>query len=193
MRENILINKIIKEKNESRITELLLIISGTIFLGMTARITIMLPFTPVPITGQTFGVLMIGLVYGRKLGLKTIGSYLAAGMAGLPFFSTGGPGLLFLKPTGGYLIGYVFMVLICGYLTEKGWGKSYIKTFGIMLLAETAMYLCGLVLLSFFVKSNVLEMGLYPFVIGDLVKMALISFTVPSIWKAVDFSKNNKK
>ena len=114
-------------------------------------------------------------------------------MAGLPFFGTGGPSLLFLKATGGYLIGYVFMVLICGYLTEKGWGKSYIKTFGIMLLAETAMYLCGLVHLSFFVKSNVLEMGLYPFVIGDLVKMALISFTVPSIWKAVDFSKNNKK
>lgn len=85
MRENILINKIIKEKSESRMTELLLIISGAVFLGMTARISIMLPFTPVPITGQTFGVLMIGLVYGRKLGLKTIGSYLAAGMAGLPF------------------------------------------------------------------------------------------------------------
>ena len=189
MRENILINKIIKEKSESRMTELLLIISGAVFLGMTARISIMLPFTPVPITGQTFGVLMIGLVYGRKLGLKTIGSYLAAGMAGLPFFSTGGPGLLFLKPTGGYLIGYVFMVLICGYLTEKGWGKSYIKTFGIMLLAETALYLCGLIHLSFFVKANVLEMGLYPFVIGDLVKMSLVAFSVPSIWKAVDFFK----
>ena len=189
MRENILINKIIKEKSESRMTELLLIISGAVFLGMTARISIMLPFTPVPITGQTFGVLMIGLVYGRKLGLKTIGSYLAAGMAGLPFFSTAGPGILFLKPTGGYLIGYVFMVLICGYLTEKGWGKSYIKTFGIMLLAETAMYLCGMIHLSCFVKANVLEMGLYPFVIGDLIKMSLVTFSVPSIWKAVDFFK----
>ncbi len=189
MKENILINRIVKEKSESRMTELLLIISGAIFLGMTARISIMLPFTPVPITGQTFGVLMIGLVYGRKLGLKTIGSYLAAGMAGLPFFSTAGPGILFLKPTGGYLIGYVFMVLICGYLTEKGWGKSYIKTFGIMLLAETALYLCGLIHLSFFVKANVLEMGLYPFVIGDLVKMSLVAFSVPSIWKAVDFFK----
>lgn len=189
MRENILINEIVKEKSRSRITELLLIVSGAIFLGMTARISIILPFTPVPITGQTFGVLLIGLVYGRKLGLKTIGSYLAAGMAGLPFFGTGGPGLLFLKPTGGYLIGYVFMVLICGYLTEKGGGKSYIKTFGIMLLAETAMYLCGLIQLSFFVKSNVLEMGLYPFIIGDLVKMGLVTLAVPSIWKALDFHK----
>jgi biotin transport system substrate-specific component len=189
MRENILINKLVKEKSESRITELLLIISGAIFLGMTARISILLPFTPVPITGQTFGVLMIGLVYGRKLGLKTIGSYIAAGMAGLPFFSTTGPNILFLKPTGGYLIGYVFMVLICGYLTEKGWGKSYVKTFGIMLLAETAMYICGIIHLSFFVKGNVLEMGLYPFIIGDLFKMAVVGLSVPSIWKALDYFK----
>ena len=189
MRENILINEIVKEKSRSRITELLLIVSGAIFLGMTARISIILPFTPVPITGQTFGVLMIGLVYGRKLGLKTIGSYLAAGMAGLPFFSTAGPGILFLKPTGGYLIGYVFMVLICGYLTEKGWGKSYVKTLAMMLLAETVMYFFGLIHLSFFVKGNVLEMGLYPFIIGDLVKMALVTFSVPSVWKAVDSFK----
>lgn len=189
MKENTLINEIVKSKENNKIQEIVLIISGVIFLGLTAQIIIPLPFTPVPITGGTFGVLLIGLVYGKKVGLKTIISYLSAGMLGIPLFTGTGSGLLFLRPTGGYLIGYIFMVLICGYLTEKGWGKSYIKTFVMMVSAEIVMYLFGLFHLSFFVKSNLLTMGLYPFIIGDIIKMLLVTFTVPSAWKALEFFK----
>lgn len=189
MKENTLINEIVKSKEGSKIQELVLIVSGVIFLGLTAQIIMPLPFSPVPITGGTFGVLLIGLVYGKKLGLKTIISYLSAGMLGIPLFAGMGSGLLFLRPTGGYLIGYVFMVLICGYLTEKGWGKSYIKTFIMMITAETVMYLFGLFYLSFFVKSNLLTIGLYPFIIGDFIKMLLVTFALPSAWKVLEYLK----
>ena len=189
MKENILINSLIKEEELSRTKELFLIITGVLFLGLTAKIIIPLSFTPIPVTGQTFGVLLIGLVYGRKLGLKTILSYLGGGILGIPLFANLGTGFFFLKPTAGYLIGYIFVVLICGYLSERSWGKSYVKTFLIMIIAEFVMYFFGLLYLSFFVKENLLMMGLYPFIIGDIIKMLLVTFSIPSAWKLVNFFK----
>ena len=183
MRENILINQILDEKESSIAKEILLVISGVIFLGLVSQVVMPLPFTPVPITGQTFGILLLGLVYGKKLGLKTIGAYLAAGSLGMPVFLGGTSGLLFLRPTGGYLIGFFFAVMLCGYLTEKGWAKSYGKTLLIMILAEIVLYTFGLVHLSLFVKGNVLLMGLYPFLAGEVIKIALITLILPSAWK----------
>ncbi len=157
---------------------------GVIALALLAQVAIPLPFSPVPITGQTFGILCLGLLYGRKLGLTTILSYIALGSLGMPLFAKGGSGILFFSPSGGYLIGYVFFVLICGHFAEKGWTKSPTKLLMAMLMGETAMYLCGLIQLSFFIPSNtVLSAGLYPFIIGDLVKMTMVATLLPTAWK----------
>ena len=157
---------------------------GVLVLSLLAQVAIPVPFSPVPITGQTFGILCLGLLYGRKLGLATILSYITLGSLGMPLFAKGGSGILFFSPSGGYLIGYVFFVLICGYFAEKGWTQSPVKLLIAMLLGETAMYICGLAQLSFFIPSEtVLSAGLYPFVIGDLVKMAMLAILLPTAWK----------
>ena len=191
MNQNILINEMVNldGKNKTIIKKILLVITGVVFLALLAQVSIFLPFTPVPITGQTFGVLLIGLVYGRKLGVSTISAYIAAGTLGLPVFAGLGSGLIFLSPNGGYVIGYFFMVVLCGYLAEMGWTKSYGKTLIILLLAEIVLYFFGLVQLSFFVKKDLFLAGLYPFIIGDVIKVFLLTFILPSTWK---FLKNNK-
>ena len=157
---------------------------GVLVLALLAQVAIPLPFSPVPITGQTFGILCLGLLYGRKLGMATILSYITLGSLGMPLFAKGGSGILFFSPSGGYLIGYAFFVLICGYFAEKGWTKSPVKLLVAMLLGETAMYLCGLAQLSFFIPADtVLSAGLYPFIIGDLIKMVMVATLLPSAWK----------
>ena len=134
MRMNSLITAILITRKNKIIKEVLLVLAGVVFLTLTAQVRIYLPFTPVPITGQTFGILLIGLVYGRKLGMSVVGTYIAAGTLGLPLFTGAGSGIVFFKPSGGYIIGYFFAVMICGYLAEKGWTKSYIKTLFVIVL-----------------------------------------------------------
>lgn len=164
-------------------TQLLQIGLGVLFLALLAQVAIPIPGSPVPITGQTFGVLCLGLFYGRSLGLKTIVAYLLLGSLGMPLFAKGGSGILFFSATGGYLIGYIFAVLLCGYLAEKGWTKSFVKLGAAMLMAEVLIYFFGLVQLSYFVPGGtVLASGLYPFVFGDLVKMLLIVGAFPLMW-----------
>ncbi len=191
MNQNILINEMVNldGKNKTIIKEILLVITGVVFLALLAQVSIYLPFTPIPITGQTFGVLLIGLVYGRKLGVSTIAAYIGAGSIGLPVFTGLSSGLVFLRPSGGYIIGYFFMVVLCGYLAERGWTKSYAKTLITLLLAEIVLYFFGLAQLSFFVKKDLFLVGLYPFIIGDVIKVVLLTFILPSTWK---FLKNNK-
>ena len=191
MNQNILVNQIVnfKGKKEKLIKEVLLVSAGVVFLTLTAQVRIYLPFTPVPITGQTFGILLIGLVYGRKLGMSVVGTYIAAGTLGLPLFTGAGSGIVFFKPSGGYIIGYFFAVMICGYLAEKGWTKSYIKTLFVILLAEIAIYFFGLVQLSFFVKKDLFLLGLYPFIIGDIIKVLLLTLILPGAWKVLKISK----
>ena len=185
MNQNILINEMINidGKNKKLVKEVLLVITGVIFLALTAQISIYLPFTLIPMTGQTFGVLLIGLVYGRKLGTSTIAAYIGMGALGFPVFAGLSSGLVFLKPSGGYIIGYFFAVILCGYLAEIGWTKSYAKTLIILLLAEIVIYFFGLIQLSFFVKRDLFLLGLYPFVVGDVIKVLLVTFILPSTWK----------
>lgn len=166
------------------LNQLLLAGFGILLLAVLAQVAIPVPFSPVPITGQTLGVLCLGLLYGRKLGLTTILGYIALGSIGLPLFAKGGSGLLFFSPSGGYLIGYIFAVVVSGYLAEKGWTKSSGKLLLTMLIAEAFIYAFGLLQLSFFIPSEtVLSAGLYPFIMGDLIKMALVALILPLGWK----------
>jgi len=164
------------------------VVGFAIFTALCAKARISLPFTPVPITMQTFAVLSAGLLLGRTLGSASMALYLMLGVAGLPLFSLGG-GLSYLAgPTGGYLIGFLLAAYLIGYLTERGWDRSYRRCLAAMLAGELAIYLPGLLWLSRLTPPDALfKMGLWPFIPGDLIKIGLISICLPSGWRLREY------
>jgi biotin transporter BioY len=141
---------------------------------------------PVPVTGQTFAVLLTGALLGSRRGALSQLSYLAIGATGIPFwFALGGPpGIARLVgPTGGYLIGFVAVAYLVGWLAERGWDKRIWTAALAMLAGETVLYVFGLTWLVRFVPvEKLLQVGLYPFVIGDLIKVAAAALMLPSAW-----------
>jgi biotin transporter BioY len=141
---------------------------------------------PVPITGQTFAVLVTGALLGSRRGALSQLSYLAIGATGIPFwFALGGPpGIARLVgPTGGYLIGFVAVAFVVGWLAERGWDRRVWTAALAMLAGESVLYVFGMLWLVHFVPvDKVLQVGLYPFVIGDLVKLAAAALILPSGW-----------
>lgn len=188
MKQKSLIYNIVKteNKNFNILQTIFLILSGTIFLSLMAQLKIVLPFTPIPITGGTFAVLLLGLSYGKKLAPATLLTYIAAGTLGLPVFANFKSGSLF-SASGGYIIGYLVAAIICGYFADKGWTKSYIKTIFVLILATIAIYVFGLIQLSIFVPNkNVFVIGLYPFIPGDIIKMLAVTLLLPTTWKFIN-------
>lgn len=168
--ETVLIN--IWVPNRTLVTNLLLVIGCSLMTAMSAQIAIFLPFTPVPITGQTFAVLLSGGLLGSRLGMTSQLLYLLEGGIGLPFFANASGGFaIFMGPTAGYLIGFPIAAYIVGYLIEKGWNRSILKTWMAMILAEAAIFGLGLMVLGFFVpKEILLTAGLWPFLPGAIIK-----------------------
>lgn len=140
----------------------------------------------VPITGQTFGVLLSGALLGSRRGALSQLTYLAVGATGIPYwFALGGTvGVARLVgPTGGYLIGFVAAAFVVGWLAERGWDKRVWTATIAMLAGSVAMYVFGLTWLSRFVpEGTVLQTGLYPFVVGDFIKIVAAALAVPSGW-----------
>ena len=141
---------------------------------------------PVPITGQTFAVLLAGMVLGSRRGALSQLSYLAIGATGIPFwFALGGPvgAARLIGPTGGYLMGFVIAAFVIGWLAERGWDKHVWTTIPAMLIGCIVYYVFGLLWLTKFVPQNtVLQAGLYPFIIGDLIKVIVAATVIPSGW-----------
>lgn len=141
---------------------------------------------PVPITGQTFAVLLAGAFLGSTRGALSQLTYLGIGATGIPFwFAAGGvPGIARLVgPTGGYLVGFVAGAFVTGWLAEKGWDRHFCKTALAMLAGNVVIYVCGLSRLACFVPGDsVLKLGLYPFVAGDIIKLVAASLVLPSSW-----------
>ena len=141
---------------------------------------------PVPITGQTFAVLIAGAVLGSRRGALSQLSYLAIGATGIPYwFALGGPpGIARLVgPTGGYLIGFVAVAFLVGWLSERGWDRRVWTAVPAMLTGEAVLYIFGLLWLWHFVPADkVLQAGLYPFIIGDLVKIVAAALVLPAGW-----------
>jgi biotin transport system substrate-specific component len=164
------------------IRDVVIVLGGVLLLGLTAQLRIRLE--PVPVTGQTFGVLLLGALLGSRRGALTVAGYLAAGVAGLPVFAGGaaGPARLF-GPTGGYLIGFVAAAWVVGWLSEKGWDRRLTTAAGAMLVGTLAIYLFGLPWLATFVGwRQVISAGLAPFIVGDLLKLALAALALPGGW-----------
>jgi biotin transport system substrate-specific component len=174
------------EKSRAGIYDLILIFAGLIFIGLSAQLAIGFP---VPITGQTFAVLMIGALYGARLGSMCLVSYILAGAVGVPVFSNFGSGVLFLSgPTGGFLFGFIAAAYVVGLLAERGWDRRVWTTILAMVLGNLVLYAFGLLWLFCLMGFNtkVLAMGLYPFIPGDILKIALAAALLPSGWKLLE-------
>lgn len=165
--------------------DVLLIIAFAGLTALSAQISVRLPFSPVPLTGQTLAVLLTGTVLGSRRGALSMASYVGAGAVGLPVFAGGGSGLFWQLASGGYLIGFVVAAFLVGWCVERGWDRGpWLPT--AMLLGNAMIYVPGLLQLGFFVGwDDVLVLGLYPFVPGDLLKLFLASTAVPSAWAVV--------
>ncbi|MDX2272907.1 MAG: biotin transporter BioY [Cyanobacteriota bacterium] len=175
---------------------LLLIVAGSLFVAVMAQIAIPLPFTPVPITGQTLGVLLVGSTLGWRLGFLALLTYLVEGACGLPFFSAGGSGLERIwGPTGGYLLSFPLTAALIGYLVERfGSDRNFLKMVGSMALCSLVTFTLGATWLGVWLAGlgkfagvwDVLGKGVFPFIPGDIVKMSIASSLLPITWRWVN-------
>ncbi|MXY33685.1 MAG: biotin transporter BioY [Boseongicola sp. SB0664_bin_43] len=166
-----------------------LVVAGVLALTIAAKLKV--PMWPVPITMGTFAVLAIGTAYGPALGLSTILAYLVVGAFGLDVFagnSAGTTGLTYMMgTTGGYLVGYALAATALGWFARKGWDRE-IKWMALALLIGNAIiYVPGLLWLGQVVgwDKPVLAWGLWPFLIGDGLKLVLAALVIPGLWKLV--------
>lgn len=160
-----------------------LAVLGSALLYVCSKIYVPLP--PVPISMQTYAVLLLGIAYGWRLAAATILLFIGEGLVGLPVFAGPEPGFAVLVgPTAGYIYGWVVAVALVGWLAEHGWNRSFVRILAAMALGNIVIYLVGLPWLSFFVpEGKTLALGLYPFLIGDGLKLLLAALTVPLVWR----------
>jgi len=170
-------------KSKSLTANIVIAFSGSILLVLLARLSIPVPFSPIPITGQTFGVLFLGTVLGRKLGTLSVIIYIIEGITGLPVFAGGSFGFLYLLgPTGGYILGFIPAIYLVGYLAEKGWMNNVSATFVAMVLGTSIIFIFGISWLSVTAEfGTALSIGLYPYIPGAIIKIILATVTVYSI------------
>jgi biotin transporter BioY len=156
-----------------------LVIAFSLFIALMAHIAIPLPFTPVPITGQTFAVLLCGALLGTRLGTAATLAYITEGLLGLPVFAAAAGSF-----TYGYLAGFVAAAFLIGWFADLGWTKDLPRTIVAMVAGEIAIYSFGLLWLAHFVPpTKVLDFGLYPFLIGDAIKLAAAAVVLPAGWR----------
>lgn len=157
----------------------LLIGFGAILIALCAQIEI--PLQPVPITGQTFGVLLIAALLGAKRGATAIMTYLTAGAAGLPVFAGGSAGLhVFAGPTAGYLIGFVLAAYLVGWLSELKWDRKFWTAVASMTLGTLVIFLFGAIgLVRFTGPEQVFQLGVLPFLPGAAIKIGLAAALLP--------------
>lgn len=175
----------------------LLVVAFSLLTAASAWVSIPLPFTKVPITGQTFAVLLTGALLGPRLGAAAMLLYLAEGSAGLPFFHAGAAGVgVIAGPTGGYLLSYPFAAFLTGWLAERGWDRRPATMLLAMLLGSLVIFTCGTLQLSLFPPLRIgapfrLHMGweeavvegFLPFIPGDALKALLAAGLLPAGWK----------
>jgi biotin transport system substrate-specific component len=167
--------------------EVLLILTGSLLIAAAAQIKIPLPFSPVPITGQTFAVLLLAALYGSKRGLATVITYLALGVAGMPIFAGAVSGIApLIGPTGGYLVGFLAAAYLVGLLSERGWDRKPWSTAVSMVIGNAIIYALGVLWLAYYVGwGNVLSTGVLPFLPGDIIKIGLATILLPAGWKLI--------
>ncbi|MEX2247947.1 MAG: biotin transporter BioY [Dehalococcoidia bacterium] len=179
---------------DSWLTNIALVAAGSLLMAVSARFSHQFSFSTVPVTGQTFAVLLLGALYGSRLGAATIIAYLAEGARGFPVFAGGLGGISAIATaSGGYLFGFIVAAFIVGWFAERGWDRSRWIVLP-MLLANAAIYVPGLIWLHEQFRivgtpvdwDTTLDYGLWPFVAGDLAKLVAASLALPAGWSAVE-------
>lgn len=167
------------------LSNLALIVGASLVTALAAQIEFRVPWSPVPITGQTFAVLLSGAVLGARRAFLAQLLYLAEGASGLPVFAGGAFGLVkFAGPTGGYLLAFPFAAAVTGILAERGWDRHFFTMLAAMLLGSVVIFASGLAVLSRFVPADqLLGAGLLPFLPGDLIKSSLAALAFPAAWR----------
>ena len=184
----------IGERLSARLRHLTLIVTGAIFIALTANVTIWLPNNPVPITGQTLSVLVVGGALGLRRGVLSVGLYLLLGLF-LPVYAGQTHGLqnfvdfrsagVVLGVRGGYLIGFLLAGAIVGWLAELGWDRHIGGAVGAMIIGEIAIYTVGVPWLAYAAHMSpetAVATGLTPFVVGDALKLAIAAGIFPIAW-----------
>jgi biotin transport system substrate-specific component len=176
------------EKRLALLYDAALVVGGSVWIVLCTQVAY---GQPVPVTGQTFAVLLAGAVLGPRRGALSVLAYIAEGLMGLPVFAQGKAGPLALAgPTGGYLVGFVAAAYLVGVLARRGWDRRPATTALAMIAGNAVLYSFGLAwlycLAHLFAKplqAGILAAGLYPFVFGDVIKIALAVAILPSVWK----------
>ncbi|HET8979050.1 MAG TPA: biotin transporter BioY, partial [Solirubrobacteraceae bacterium] len=165
----------------------LLVVGGAGLVGLLAQISIHLSFTPVPITGQTLGVLLVGTALGWRRGLAALALYAMAGLVGVPWFAAGASG--YVGASFGYVIGFVLCAALCGRLAERGADRTLLGSVPAMIAGEVVMYAVGVTWLAVYLHvglGQAIALGLTPFLIGDAIKAALAAMLLPTAWKLAE-------
>lgn len=175
-------------RTSSWLRDLGLILVGSLFTAALAQVSIPLPFSPVPITGQTFAVLLVGAALGSKRGATSMLLYIAEGALGLPFFAGGASGLhVLVGATAGYLLGFVIAAFAIGWCAERGWDRRFRTSILIFIAGSLIIYLFGVAWLAFVLGSlqKAIIAGLLPFLIGDAIKLLGAAAALPAAWRLV--------
>jgi len=169
------------------VVDVTLVVAGSLLTAALAQLAVRLPFTPVPVTGQTLGVLLVGAALGARRGAASMALYLAEGAAGLPVFAGGTAGpLVLLGPTSGYLFGFVPAAFVVGLLAERGLDRRLPGAILAFAAGTAVIFVCGLGRLAGVVGPEaVLAAGLWPFLPGAAIKIALAASLLPATWKLV--------
>jgi biotin transport system substrate-specific component len=162
-----------------------LVIAFSLLTALAAQIAIPTPWSDVPITGQTFAVLLTGALLGSRLGALAMIAYLIEGASGLPFFAAGGSGIarLTVSPWAGYLWAYPVAAFLTGWLAERGWDRRYLKAVAAMGVGSLVILFGGMLWrLGFMSLEQAFMTGVVPFLPGDVIKIALAAAVLPSGW-----------
>lgn len=170
-------------------TKVALVIGGIAFLALMAQIAVPVPGSPVPVTGQTLGALLLGSAYGASLGFTTFASYLIIGFLGAPVFASGAHGLTRITgATGGYLVGMLLASLITGYLAGRKWDQKVATVVPTMILGDLVIFSVGLFWLHHSIHATwavTFKLGFTPFILGEVIKIAIASTAMPTLWRFV--------
>jgi biotin transport system substrate-specific component len=162
-----------------------LVVGFSLLTALAAQVVVPLPWTPVPLTGQTFAVLLTGSLLGPRLGALAMLAYLAEGASGLPFFRGGAGGAAhLLGPTAGYLFAFPAAAYVTGRMAERGWDRRFLTAAAAMALGSAVILACGWGWLTLFYRgaAEALAAGVLPFLAGDVVKIALAAAALPAGW-----------
>lgn len=182
---SLLSDRFADDVTRTRFAKLAMVIVGSLFIALAAQIAV--PMYPVPVTGQTLAILLIGMTYGSRMAASTVTLYLLQGALGLPVFANGAAGALYMfGPTGGYLAGFLMAAVMLGFLAERGFGRTILSTAVAMLIGTAIIYIFGVAWLSMMIGfEQAIIHGVMPFLYGDALKAIVAAGLMPMAWKAI--------